>query len=148
MPKRTPHACGSFARKSCMRSRAAVVSWIVMGPASQVRPWRGRVLSRSAGIAFASDHSATHCRATDSAIIADRSRPRRAGYSDREFQGMSDVDGDVRVVDVKHALSGAIAPGSKVRINGWVRTRRDSKAGLSFVSLSDGSCFDPIQVVA
>ena len=61
---------------------------------------------------------------------------------------MSDVDGDVRVVDVKHALSGAIAPGSKVRINGWVRTRRDSKAGLSFVSLSDGSCFDPIQVVA
>jgi asparaginyl-tRNA synthetase len=29
-----------------------------------------------------------------------------------------------------------------------VRTRRDSKAGLSFVNVSDGSCFDPIQVVA
>ncbi|HEY6942054.1 asparagine--tRNA ligase, partial [Dokdonella sp.] len=54
----------------------------------------------------------------------------------------------MKVVDVKHALSGAIAPGSRVRINGWVRTRRDSKAGLSFVSLSDGSCFDPIQIVA
>ncbi|HEY6544665.1 MAG TPA: asparagine--tRNA ligase [Dokdonella sp.] len=54
----------------------------------------------------------------------------------------------VESVDVKHALSGAIAPGTRVRMQGWVRTRRDSKAGLSFVNLSDGSCFDPIQVVA
>jgi asparaginyl-tRNA synthetase len=38
--------------------------------------------------------------------------------------------------------------GSPVVIEGWVRTRRDSKAGLSFVQVSDGSCFDPIQVVA
>ncbi|MBN8726193.1 MAG: asparagine--tRNA ligase [Xanthomonadales bacterium] len=52
------------------------------------------------------------------------------------------------VVDVRRALSGAIAPGTRVRVRGWVRTRRDSKAGLSFVNLSDGSCFDPIQVVA
>jgi len=50
--------------------------------------------------------------------------------------------------DVRQALSGAIAPGTKVRLRGWVRTRRDSKAGLSFVNLSDGSCFDPIQIVA
>ena len=37
-----------------------------------------------------------------------------------------------------------------VRIKGWVRTRRDSKAdgGLSFIQVSDGSCFKPIQVVA
>ena len=54
----------------------------------------------------------------------------------------------VETVDVKRALSGAIAPGSQVEVRGWVRTRRDSKAGLSFVNLSDGSCFDPIQVVA
>ncbi len=33
-------------------------------------------------------------------------------------------------------------------IRGWVRTRRDSKAGLSFVHLSDGSCFHPVQIVA
>lgn len=51
-------------------------------------------------------------------------------------------------VDVKRALSGAVAPGTKITVRGWVRTRRDSKAGLSFVNLSDGSCFDPIQVVA
>jgi asparaginyl-tRNA synthetase len=35
-----------------------------------------------------------------------------------------------------------------VTVRGWVRTRRDSKAGLSFVHVHDGSCFDPLQVVA
>lgn len=38
--------------------------------------------------------------------------------------------------------------GDTVTIQGWVRTRRDSKAGLSFVHVHDGSCFDPLQVVA
>jgi len=52
------------------------------------------------------------------------------------------------VVSVKQALSGAVPAGSTVTVRGWVRTRRDSKAGLSFVNVSDGSCFDPIQVVA
>ena len=52
------------------------------------------------------------------------------------------------VVSVQQALSGATAPGSEVTVRGWVRTRRDSKAGLSFVTVSDGSCFAPIQVVA
>ena len=52
------------------------------------------------------------------------------------------------VVSVKQALSGDVAPGGEVTVRGWVRTRRDSKAGLSFVNLGDGSCFDPIQVVA
>jgi asparaginyl-tRNA synthetase len=52
------------------------------------------------------------------------------------------------VVSVREALSGNVAAGSTVTVRGWVRTRRDSKAGLSFVNVSDGSCFDPIQVVA
>jgi asparaginyl-tRNA synthetase len=52
------------------------------------------------------------------------------------------------VVSVQQALSGALVAGSEVTVRGWVRTRRDSKAGLSFVNLSDGSCFDPIQIVA
>jgi asparaginyl-tRNA synthetase len=40
--------------------------------------------------------------------------------------------------------------GSAVTVKGWVRTRRDSKAdgGLSFIALHDGTCFDPIQIVA
>ncbi|MBW1809269.1 MAG: asparagine--tRNA ligase [Deltaproteobacteria bacterium] len=39
---------------------------------------------------------------------------------------------------------------SQLTIKGWVRTRRDSKAddGLSFLAISDGTCFDTIQVVA
>ncbi|MGH8080366.1 MAG: asparagine--tRNA ligase [Lysobacter sp.] len=52
------------------------------------------------------------------------------------------------VVSVEQALAGKIPAGGEVTVRGWVRTRRDSKAGLSFVNVSDGSCFAPIQVVA
>src|SRR5437868_2309397 len=51
-------------------------------------------------------------------------------------------------IDVWSALTGRTPIGSRVTVRGWVRTRRDSKAGVSFVHLHDGSCFDPIQVVA
>jgi asparaginyl-tRNA synthetase len=51
-------------------------------------------------------------------------------------------------VSIKKALSGKISTGSTVTVQGWVRTRRDSKAGFSFISVHDGSCFDAIQVVA
>jgi asparaginyl-tRNA synthetase len=51
----------------------------------------------------------------------------------------------LRIADI---LNGAVAPGTDVTVKGWVRTRRDSKAGLSFLHVHDGSCFDPIQVVA
>ncbi|MCY1031521.1 asparagine--tRNA ligase [Corallococcus sp. BB11-1] len=54
----------------------------------------------------------------------------------------------MQVVSVKRALAGSVEAGSKVEVRGWVRTRRDSKAGISFVNVSDGSVFDPIQVVA
>lgn len=49
------------------------------------------------------------------------------------------------VVDV---LSGKYKAGDTIVVKGWVRTRRDSKAGLSFVAVHDGSCFDPVQVIA
>jgi asparaginyl-tRNA synthetase len=52
------------------------------------------------------------------------------------------------VVSVEHALAGKLPAGGEVTVRGWVRTRRDSKAGLSFVNVSDGSCFASIQVVA
>src|SRR5512145_170798 len=38
--------------------------------------------------------------------------------------------------------------GREVIVHGWVRTRRDSKAGFSFLELNDGSCFGNIQVLA
>ncbi len=45
-------------------------------------------------------------------------------------------------------LAGRAPKDSPVTVKGWVRTRRDSKAGISFVHVSDGSCFHPVQVVA
>ncbi|MBM4094678.1 MAG: asparagine--tRNA ligase [Planctomycetes bacterium] len=38
--------------------------------------------------------------------------------------------------------------GERVRVNGWVRTRRDSKAGFSFLEINDGSCMANLQVIA
>jgi len=40
------------------------------------------------------------------------------------------------------------AIGKTVSVSGWVRTRRDSKAGFSFVEINDGSCQGNIQIIA
>ena len=45
-------------------------------------------------------------------------------------------------------LAGHAPQDAPVTVKGWVRTRRDSKAGISFVNVSDGSSFHPVQVVA
>ena len=52
------------------------------------------------------------------------------------------------LLPVRSILAGQAPPGQPVTVRGWVRTRRDSKAGLSFVHVSDGSSFHPVQVVA
>jgi asparaginyl-tRNA synthetase len=49
---------------------------------------------------------------------------------------------------IASVLAGQAPVGSRITIEGWVRTRRDSKAGLSFLAVHDGSCFDALQVVA
>ena len=51
-------------------------------------------------------------------------------------------------LSVHKILSTKVPIDIPVTVKGWVRTRRDSKAGISFVNVSDGSCFHPIQVVA
>jgi asparaginyl-tRNA synthetase len=61
---------------------------------------------------------------------------------------MSSSDVSTAPVSIARLLRGQVPVGSAVSVRGWVRTRRDSKAGLSFVHLHDGSSFDPIQVVA
>ena len=38
--------------------------------------------------------------------------------------------------------------GLEVRVMGWVRTRRDSKGGFSFIEINDGSCLNNLQVIA
>jgi asparaginyl-tRNA synthetase len=50
-------------------------------------------------------------------------------------------------VMISDALKGKIPVGETVTVKGWVRTRRDSKGGFSFVAVNDGSCFDSIQAV-
>ncbi len=50
-----------------------------------------------------------------------------------------------RIADV---LAGRTPAGTRTTVQGWIRTRRDSKAGLSFLHVHDGSCFDALQVVA
>src|SRR5438045_5581658 len=45
-------------------------------------------------------------------------------------------------------LGGRAPENAPVTVKGWVRTRRDSKAGISFIHVSDGSSFHPVQVVA
>ena len=48
---------------------------------------------------------------------------------------------------INEILSGKIAVGTQLTVKGWVRTRRDSKAGCSFIALHDGSCFKTLQIV-
>ena len=50
-------------------------------------------------------------------------------------------------VTVQQALTGEVEVGETLEVQGWLRTRRDSKAGLSFLAVHDGSCFDAIQGV-
>src|ERR1043165_1814751 len=38
--------------------------------------------------------------------------------------------------------------GEHVKVSAWVRTRRDSKGGFSFLELNDGSCLKNLQVIA
>src|ERR1700744_6557054 len=53
-----------------------------------------------------------------------------------------------KTFNVRSILAGEAPKDAAITVKGWVRTRRDSKAGISFVHLSDGSSFHPVQVVA
>src|SRR3954465_1608979 len=49
---------------------------------------------------------------------------------------------------VRDILAGRAPKESQITVRGWVRTRRDSKAGISFIHVYDGSSLNPVQVVA
>lgn len=53
-----------------------------------------------------------------------------------------------QVVSISSILNDKINISSIVTIKGWVRTRRDSKLGISFISVYDGSCLNTIQTIA
>ena len=48
---------------------------------------------------------------------------------------------------VSALLGGKIAVGTTITVRGWLRSKRDSKAGISFLAVHDGSAFDAIQAV-
>ena len=48
---------------------------------------------------------------------------------------------------IRAILRHEIPPGTEVCIEGWVRSRRSSRGGFSFVQVHDGSCFDGLQAV-
>jgi len=49
---------------------------------------------------------------------------------------------------IQTILTGKVPAGTPLTVEGWVRTRRDSKAGFSFIQVNDGSCLTNLQVVA
>ncbi len=55
---------------------------------------------------------------------------------------------DTPYTSIKHLLSHTVDIGSPVCVKAWVRSRRSSKGGFSFLHLNDGSCFATIQAVA
>tara|TARA_R110000787_G_scaffold285025_1_gene399609 strand:+ start:493 stop:1893 length:1401 start_codon:yes stop_codon:yes gene_type:complete len=52
------------------------------------------------------------------------------------------------VIAITDILTGKYPVNESITIHGWIRTRRDSKAGISFLAVHDGSCFDAIQAIA
>ena len=50
-------------------------------------------------------------------------------------------------VTIGSALRGDVEVGQHISVRGWIRSKRDSKAGISFLAIHDGSCFDAIQAV-
>ena len=48
---------------------------------------------------------------------------------------------------VKQLLTDSSLIGTEVSVNGWLRSKRDSKAGISFLAVNDGSHFDSLCVL-
>ena len=55
---------------------------------------------------------------------------------------------DMSSINIRQILAGRSPKKGPLTVKGWIRTRRDSKAGFSFLNVSDGSGFHPLQVVA
>ena len=49
---------------------------------------------------------------------------------------------------IKDVFASELAEGEQIQLSGWVRSKRSSKGGFSFIHLNDGSCVSTIQVIA
>ncbi len=55
---------------------------------------------------------------------------------------------ETKLTTIKDLFSSKLVESSDVELSGWVRSKRSSKGGFSFIHLNDGSCLSTIQVVA
>jgi asparaginyl-tRNA synthetase len=55
--------------------------------------------------------------------------------------------GELKRTRIVNALSSE-GIGSEITVMGWVRTKRESKGGFSFIEVNDGSCLTNLQVIA
>ncbi|UDG79328.1 Asparagine--tRNA ligase [Candidatus Ecksteinia adelgidicola] len=53
----------------------------------------------------------------------------------------------MKTVSIAHILYKRIDINTEVIVRGWVRTRRDSKLGISFLVIYDGSCLKTLQAI-
>lgn len=53
-----------------------------------------------------------------------------------------------QIVSIKELLNGKIEVNKEVTLKGWVRSKRDSKIGISFIMLNDGSSINSMQIIA
>ena len=53
----------------------------------------------------------------------------------------------MRVDSVASMLNGSVPVGARVTAEGWIRSKRDSAAGISFLAIHDGSHLHPVQAV-
>ena len=49
---------------------------------------------------------------------------------------------------IKDVFASELVEGEQIQLSGWVRSKRSSKGGFSFIHLNDGSCVSTIQVIA
>ena len=55
---------------------------------------------------------------------------------------------ETKLTTIKDLFSSKLVESADVELSGWVRSKRSSKGGFSFIHLNDGSCLSTIQVVA
>ena len=110
---------------------------------------RGRAPIRSAVHPRSSASSCSANTRSGSSSCANRARPPTDERCRcRETHCLPESRSPMIAFTCADILAGRAPKDAPVTVKGWVRTRRDSKAGISFVHVSDGSCFHPVQVVA
>lgn len=54
----------------------------------------------------------------------------------------------MNIQSIAHILQNYISKNTEVTVRGWIRTRRNSKAKISFLDVYDGSCINSLQIIA